>query len=94
MKRTKIYNTSVPYKIQQPVLTMIKLKSNPTQMLTAICDQLLPKDVVTIIYMTNSEEWGSNAATVHYFLQLTSYLGIPVIAWNADNFGLEQVSII
>ena len=28
-----------------------------------------------------------------YFLQLAGYLGIPVIAWNADNAGLEKVEI-
>lgn len=42
--------------------------------------------------MTNSEIWGSNAASAQYLLQLTSYLGMPVIAWNADNIGLDQVS--
>ena len=28
-----------------------------------------------------------------YFLQMVEFLGIPVIAWNADNAGLESVII-
>lgn len=48
----------------------------------------------TILYMTNSDIWGGNAASAQYLLQLTNFLGIPVIAWNADNIGLDQVLLL
>ena len=37
-----------------------------------------------------SETFGRSTAASQYFLQLAGYLGIPVIAWNADNSGLER----
>ena len=37
--------------------------------------------------------YGRSTASSQYFLQLAGYLGIPVIAWNADNAGLEKVEI-
>ncbi|KFM66422.1 hypothetical protein X975_23391, partial [Stegodyphus mimosarum] len=43
---------------------------------------MLPENVVAILYLTNAEVYGSNAASAQYLLQLTGYLGIPVIAWN------------
>jgi len=39
----------------------------------------------------NYEKYGRSTASAQYFLQLAGYLGIPVIAWNADNSGLERV---
>ena len=48
------------------------------------------KNVTTILYLTNSELFGRSTASSQYFLQLASYLGIPVIAWNADNSGLKR----
>nr|AIG13078.1 NMDA receptor subunit 2 variant C1 [Diploptera punctata] len=38
----------------------------------------------------NYEKYGRSTASAQYFLQLAGYLGIPVIAWNADNSGLER----
>ena len=70
---------------------MLPLSSSPLEILQALCDHLLMNDVVTVIYFTNSETYGINAASVQYLLQLTGYMGIPVIAWNADNLGLYQV---
>ena len=35
--------------------------------------------------------YGRSTASSQYFLQLAAYLGIPVIAWNPDNSGLEKV---
>ena len=55
-----------------------------------MCDNFLEKNVSTILYLTNSELFGRSTASSQYFLQLASYLGIPVIAWNADNSGLER----
>lgn len=42
----------------------------------------------------NYEQYGRSTASAQYFLQLAGYLGIPVIAWNADNSGLERVGSI
>jgi hypothetical protein len=42
----------------------------------------------------NYEKYGRSTASAQYFLQLAGYLGIPVIAWNADNSGLERVRYI
>jgi len=45
-----------------------------------------------ILYFTNTEKFGRSTAASQYFLQMAGFLGIPVIAWNADNSGLESVS--
>ena len=58
--------------------------------LNNLCEEFLRKNVTTILYLTNSELFGRSTASSQYFLQLASYLGIPVIAWNADNSGLER----
>nr|XP_027196255.1 glutamate receptor ionotropic, NMDA 2B-like [Dermatophagoides pteronyssinus] len=84
------YNFTNYYQITQAQVVPLSLDPNPTEILNSICNQLLVKNVSTILYMTNSEIWGSNAGSAQYLLQLTSYLGIPVIAWNADNIGLDQ----
>src|SRR6218665_779181 len=78
------------YQIVQAQVVPLQLDPNPTEVLQTICSQLLVKNVSTILYMTNAEIWGSNAASAQYLLQLTTYLGIPVIAWNDDNMGLGQ----
>lgn len=89
--RQEPYNFTNYYQITQAPVVPLQLDPNPTEILGSICNQLLTNNVSTIIYMTNSEHWGSNAASAQYLLQLTSYLGIPVIAWNTDNNGLIQV---
>lgn len=86
------FNFTKNYRIAQGPWLMMPLSASPLEILTTLCSQLLAKDVVTIIYLTNSEVYGTNAASVQYLLQLTGYLGIPVISWNVDNVGLEQVS--
>ncbi|XP_068211815.1 uncharacterized protein [Palaemon carinicauda] len=58
--------------------------------LETLCDQFLPNNVSAILYLFNSENYGRSTASVQYFFQLAGYLGIPVIAWNADNSGLER----
>ncbi|XP_043223940.1 glutamate receptor ionotropic, NMDA 2B-like isoform X2 [Amphibalanus amphitrite] len=63
---------------------------SPTAILNALCNQFLPANVAAIIYINNKEHYGRNTASSQYFLQLARYLGIPVIAWNADNSGLDQ----
>ncbi|XP_033340273.1 glutamate ionotropic receptor NMDA type subunit 2 isoform X9 [Megalopta genalis] len=71
-------------------LTMLKLTPSPTAILHSLCTQFLPMNVSTILYMVNYEQYGRSTASAQYFLQLAGYLGIPVIAWNADNSGLER----
>ena len=54
----------------------------------------IASNVSAILFLTNYEAYGRETASAQYFLQLAGYLGIPVIAWNADNSGLEKVSEI
>ena len=45
-----------------------------------------------IFFRTNELfQFGRTTAASQYFLQMAGFLGIPVIAWNADNAGLETV---
>lgn len=63
-----------------------------SEILKSLCNDFLPKNVSAILYLMNYEKYGRSTASAQYFLQLAGYLGIPVIAWNADNSGLERVS--
>ena len=58
-----------------------------------MCQQL-SNGSAAILYFTNTEKFGRSTAASQYFLQMAGFLGIPVIAWNADNTGLESVSLI
>lgn len=60
--------------------------------LNSLCKEFLSVNVSAILYLMNYEKYGRSTASAQYFLQLAGYLGIPVIAWNADNSGLERVS--
>lgn len=71
---------------------MFYLNPSPITILETLCKKFLPQNVSAILYVTRDESYGRNTASSQYFLQLTGYLGIPVIAWNADNSGLEQAS--
>nr|XP_033340266.1 glutamate receptor ionotropic, NMDA 2B isoform X2 [Megalopta genalis] len=71
-------------------VSMQELTPSPTAILHSLCTQFLPMNVSTILYMVNYEQYGRSTASAQYFLQLAGYLGIPVIAWNADNSGLER----
>ena len=44
-----------------------------------------------ILFFSNAEKFGRTTAAAQYFLKMAGFLGIPVIAWNADNTGLEKV---
>lgn len=66
--------------------------SRVSEILKSLCNDFLPKNVSAILYLMNYEKYGRSTASAQYFLQLAGYLGIPVIAWNADNSGLERVS--
>ncbi|GIY11249.1 uncharacterized protein CEXT_630191 [Caerostris extrusa] len=80
-------------KYLKPLIVPLPLDPSPTVVLNALCNQMLPSNVTAILYLTNAEVYGSNAASAQYLLQLTGYLGIPVIAWNADNIGLRKGDI-
>ena len=88
-------NFSFPtkYLLAQAQVVLMPLSPSPNEILENVCNQLLVKNVTAVIYMTNSEIYSSNAASAQYLMQLINYYGIPMIAWNADNVGLEQVSI-
>lgn len=77
------------FSVQAKAVRM-SLKPTPEDILRHLCEDLLPGDVVAVLYLTNAAVFGSNAASVQYVLQLLGYLGVPVIAWNADNIGLDQ----
>ncbi|KAG0415350.1 hypothetical protein HPB47_007479 [Ixodes persulcatus] len=77
------------FSVQAKAVRM-SLQPTPKDILRRLCEDLLPDDVVAVLYLTNSAVFGSNAASVQYVLQLLGYLGVPVIAWNADNIGLDQ----
>ncbi|CAG7721269.1 unnamed protein product [Allacma fusca] len=62
--------------------------SSFTDILDSLCEKFLYQNVSAILYLTNTELYGRSTAASQYFLQLAGYLGIPVIAWNADNSGL------
>jgi len=61
------------------------------EILSSLCNEFLRANVSAILYLMNYEKYGRSTASAQYFLQLAGYLGIPVIAWNADNSGLERV---
>ncbi|XP_060833233.1 glutamate receptor ionotropic, NMDA 2B isoform X8 [Bombus pascuorum] len=71
-------------------LSMMTLTPSPTEILKSLCNEFLPTNVSAILYLMNYEKYGRSTASAQYFLQLAGYLGIPVIAWNADNSGLER----
>ncbi|CAH0546708.1 unnamed protein product [Brassicogethes aeneus] len=73
------------------VYTVMKeLTPSPTAILKSLCKEFLTYNVSAILYLMNYEQYGRSTASAQYFLQLAGYLGIPVIAWNADNSGLER----
>ncbi|XP_020280170.1 glutamate receptor ionotropic, NMDA 2B isoform X3 [Pseudomyrmex gracilis] len=71
-------------------LAMKELTPSPTAILDSLCKDFLSVNVSAILYLMNYEQYGRSTASAQYFLQLAGYLGIPVIAWNADNSGLER----
>ncbi|XP_011313747.1 glutamate receptor ionotropic, NMDA 2B [Fopius arisanus] len=71
-------------------IAMKELTPSPTAILDSLCKEFLTVNVSAILYLMNYEQYGRSTASAQYFLQLAGYLGIPVIAWNADNSGLER----
>jgi hypothetical protein len=72
-------------------VTTVALLCFVTAILDSLCKDFLSVNVSAILYLMNYEVYGRSTASAQYFLQLAGYLGIPVIAWNADNSGLERV---
>ncbi|XP_044261867.1 glutamate receptor ionotropic, NMDA 2B isoform X2 [Tribolium madens] len=71
-------------------IVMKELTPSPTAILKSLCKEFLSVNVSAILYLMNYEKYGRSTASAQYFLQLAGYLGVPVIAWNADNSGLER----
>lgn len=69
----------------------LSLAPTPREILDTLCTEILNASVLSVGYFTNSETFGSNAASVEYVHQLLGYLGIPVISWNPDNIALDEV---
>ncbi|XP_031364187.1 glutamate receptor ionotropic, NMDA 2B isoform X6 [Apis dorsata] len=90
--QSKLYSFLDKYNFTQHSvqLSMMRLTPSPTEILKSLCNDFLPKNVSAILYLMNYETYGRSTASAQYFLQLAGYLGIPVIAWNADNSGLER----
>lgn len=72
-----VYHFTDRFRIAQAQLVLLSRNPTPTEILSALCDKLLPHAVSTIIYMSNSDTDDNNAASALYLMQLTSYLGIP-----------------
>ncbi|XP_067004447.1 glutamate receptor ionotropic, NMDA 2B isoform X1 [Anabrus simplex] len=71
-------------------MTMVTRQPSPKSILNHLCSHFIGNNVTAILFITNYEMYGRETASAQYFLQLAGYLGIPVIAWNADNSGLER----
>ncbi|XP_071052349.1 glutamate receptor ionotropic, NMDA 2B isoform X6 [Onthophagus taurus] len=74
----------------QSHIVMKELTPSPIDILNSLCQNFVSYNVSAILYLMNYEQYGRSTASAQYFLQLAGYLGIPVIAWNADNSGLER----
>ncbi|XP_050698141.1 glutamate receptor ionotropic, NMDA 2B-like [Eriocheir sinensis] len=79
------------FKLVNSTISM-EINPSPTFILNSLCERFLPENVSAIIFLSCTENYGRATASAQYFLQLAGYLGIPVIAWNADNSGLEQAA--
>jgi len=80
----------VPYDFASDIFFLLLLCISAA-ILDLVCETFLKRNVSTILFLSNSELYGRNTAAAQYFLQLANYLRIPVVAWNADNSGLEKV---
>lgn len=82
---------STVQKIKQNCSFYVLTQDNSVSaILKSLCKEFLSYNVSAILYLMNYEQYGRSTASAQYFLQLAGYLGIPVIAWNADNSGLER----
>lgn len=87
-----IFSTSHLKHLSMTPAINLSFHNHFSEILSSLCNRFLPMNVSSILYLMNYEKYGRSTASAQYFLQLAGYLGIPVIAWNADNSGLERVS--
>ncbi len=71
----------------------LKVAPPPFDMTNLLCE-LVHNGSAAIIYFSNSGEFGRSTAASQYFIKMAGFLGVPVIAWNADNIGLEKVGFL
>ncbi|ODN03704.1 Glutamate receptor ionotropic, NMDA 2B, partial [Orchesella cincta] len=74
------------------VIRMISFSPSPQDIETAVCEITSSKTVSAIIYLNNNEMYTNATATSQYLFQLAGRLGLPVIAWNADNSGFQRIN--
>lgn len=67
------FNFTNYYRISQAQVVLVSLNPSPTEVLNTLCQQLLVQDVSTVIYMTNSDVYGHNAASAQYLMQVRKY---------------------
>lgn len=75
-----------------PYLDMVQPIPAPTEVLQKICDHFLAKNTAVILYFTDSESYGRHSMASQYFMQLSQYVGLPLISWNADNSAFEHAA--
>ena len=92
MKRD--YSMQLPQKYDLFGLFMYTDKYSPPELLESFCETILSNEMNTILYMSNTDYEGKHTASGQYVLQVSNFLGIPVIAWNGDNSGFFQVSFL
>ncbi|CAM1303375.1 GRIN2B (predicted) [Pycnogonum litorale] len=77
------------YDLTTPAAEVMAINPSPNDVIRALCDQLIGNNIAALLYISKSDLYVKNLASAQYLLQLTGHLGIPVIAWNADNSGLD-----
>ncbi|TRY68476.1 hypothetical protein TCAL_11017 [Tigriopus californicus] len=75
-----------------PYLDMVQPIPAPTEVLQKICDNFLANNTAVILYFTHSENYGRDSMASQYFMQLSQYVGLPLISWNADNSAFEHAA--
>ena len=90
LRRSYDFGITEVYDLQSEVIFMDDY--SPSEILENMCRTILEKQVNTVLYMSNADYIGEHTASGQYLLQVCNTLGIPVIAWNADNSGFFQVS--
>uniref|UniRef100_T1J917 Receptor ligand binding region domain-containing protein n=1 Tax=Strigamia maritima TaxID=126957 RepID=T1J917_STRMM len=90
-KRHNLRHIFDNFNVPLPPITLRSQMPNPGDTLETLCDDFLQRNVCIIVFLSNSEMYGhrETAATL-YFLQLSAYIGMPVISFIADNSAMEQ----
>jgi len=65
--------------------------STPKEILNVFCDRLFPSHVNTILYI-KSKQGSLGESSRDFILDITKYIGFPVISWDPDFPGALQVS--